>query len=258
MLALKNKEKRKKQKISISVLILFFLEFNLVISNAFGRNEILTENWTEDIINPNESVSYHFPNDIIFEITSNSRIDLSIEYEKRIKNRQSSIFITNNESISLDITSKINMRNFGISKPPDSPKKGNFQLRYQYNCIFKIKTNSTIENFTFRYRKISQFGLKSNINYSLAIFDLNQETWELVDTEEKRIPIIGKRYTKKHKTRIDFFDSNQNFCFLVTRISKEWFGVHISKELVDLTPFDVCTVSFLRLIWFWRPDPSTD
>jgi len=51
LLALKNKEKRKKQKISISVLILFFLEFNLVISNAFGRNEILTENWTEDIIN---------------------------------------------------------------------------------------------------------------------------------------------------------------------------------------------------------------
>jgi len=79
-----------------------------------------------------------------------------------------------------------------------------------------------------------------------------------VEIEEKRIPIIGKRYTKKHKIRIDFFDSNQNLCFFVTRISKEWFGVHISKELVYLTPFDVCTFSFLKLIFFWRPDPSTD
>jgi len=157
----------------------------LVISNVLGRIEILSGNWTEEIINPNEKVSIHFPNNIIFEITSNTRIDLFIEYDRKIKNRQSSISITNNESISLNITSKINMKNFGITEPPDSPKKGDFQLRYQYDCIFNIISNSSIDNFTLRYRKESQFGLNSNINYSVAIFEKGQETWNLVDTYEK-------------------------------------------------------------------------
>jgi predicted transcriptional regulator len=185
LFALKKKGKRKKHKFSIILIFVFFLEFNLAISNVLGRTESLSKNWTEDIINPYEKASYHFPNDVLFEIMSNSRINLFIEYEKRIKNRQSSLLITNNEPISLNITSKINMKNFGISNPPDSPKKGNFQLRYQYNCIFKIITNTSIDNFTLRYRKNNQFGLNSNINYSLAIFDVSQDTWILVDTNER-------------------------------------------------------------------------
>jgi DNA-binding transcriptional ArsR family regulator len=77
------------------------------------------------------------------------------------------------------------MKNFGFPSVPSSPKKGNFQLRYQYNCIFKIRSNSSIENFTIRYRKLRQFGLNTNVNYSLAKFEINQESWELVETVEK-------------------------------------------------------------------------
>ncbi|MFW9824571.1 MAG: winged helix-turn-helix transcriptional regulator, partial [Candidatus Thorarchaeota archaeon] len=66
-----------------------------------------------------------------------------------------------------------------------APKKGSFQLRFKYESIFKIRSNVSIENCTIRYRKASQFGLRSNINYSLAVFFMNQESWELVDTQEK-------------------------------------------------------------------------
>ncbi|MHA2326466.1 MAG: hypothetical protein ACXACB_13755, partial [Promethearchaeota archaeon] len=110
---------------------------------------------------------------------------LENENRNKINNRQASIVIVNSDPITLNITSKENLRNFGISKTPDSPKKGNFQLRYHYNCIFKIISNISIDNFTFRYRKNSQYGLKSNINYSVAILDLSHETWNLVETVEK-------------------------------------------------------------------------
>lgn len=87
--------------------------------------------------------------------------------------------------MSLNITSKTTMKNYGISNPPSYPKKGNFQLRYKYNCIFRIRANTSIENLTIRYRKNSLYGLKPSINYSLAIYELSQESWELIDTEEK-------------------------------------------------------------------------
>jgi DNA-binding transcriptional ArsR family regulator len=136
------------------------------------------------MVNEDENVSYHFSNNIIFEISANSKINLSIEYESMISYRQSSFSINNSESLTLSITSKVRMRSYGISEIPTSPKKGSFQLRYQYNCIFRIISNTSIESIIVRYRKDQKFGLAHNINYSLGIFDISQESWELVDTQE--------------------------------------------------------------------------
>jgi len=202
-LVYKNIHNRKKSRFSLIILFIILFELSIVLSDAAARTENISEFWTTDIVESDEFVSYHFPNNIIFEITTNSRINLYLEYENMIANRQSSFAFNNNESISLNITSKVNMRNFGISQPPSSPKKGNFQLRYQYNCIFKIRSNSSIQNFTIKYRKITQFGLNSNINYSLAIFNINQEAWELVDTEEKLNESISELYLESSLTEIE-------------------------------------------------------
>ena len=170
---------------SLILLVIFIFEINLFVFDSSARVEEVTDFWKSDTVNPNEFVSYHFPNDLIFEINTSSRIELSVEYENRMNNRQSFFLIKDTESISLNITSKAKMKNFGFSQVPNSPKKGNIKLRYQYNCVFRLRSNSSIENLTIRYRKINQFGLNSNINYSLARYDLSQESWELVDTKEK-------------------------------------------------------------------------
>jgi predicted transcriptional regulator len=184
-LAFNGRSKSKKHRIRLFLLFIIFLEFNLVLYNGIARTENVPGFWTEDTIASDEFVSYSFPNGVIFEISSNIKIDLYVEYENRISNRQSLFLINNNESVSLNITTRENLRNFNINQIPNAPRKANFQARFQYNSIFKIRSNSSIENFTIRYRKNSQFGLNSNVNYSLALFAINQESWELVETKEK-------------------------------------------------------------------------
>ena len=166
------------------MLCIVIFEINLVFSNALARTENVSGFWIQNRINPNEFVSFQFPNGTIFEISSNIEVDLYVEYEKGINNRQSLFLINNNEPISLNITTKEILRNFGITQSPNAPKKGSFQVSYKYNSIFKVRFNSSIEIFTIRYRKNSLFGLESNVNYSLALFKTNQESWELVETQE--------------------------------------------------------------------------
>ncbi|MFW9878837.1 MAG: winged helix-turn-helix transcriptional regulator [Candidatus Thorarchaeota archaeon] len=202
------------------MLILF--ELNIVISDTVARTENISEFWTTDIVKADEYVTYNFPNNIVFEITTNSMINLYIEYENKISNRQSLFVINNSESISLNITSKANMRNFGIQKTPSSPKKGNFQLQYQYNSIIRIRSNSSIQNFTIRYRKINQFGLKSGINYSLAIFNINQDTWEIVDTEEKLNESTSELYLESSISEIESDTEYYITLFDFSQEPKDW------------------------------------
>ncbi|MFX1345311.1 MAG: winged helix-turn-helix transcriptional regulator [Promethearchaeota archaeon] len=199
----KNSFNRKKWKFSLTILFIMFLELNIVFTNITGRTENISEFWTTDIVESDEYVTYNFPNNIIFEITTTSRINLYIEYENQIFNRQSLFVLNNNESISLNISSRVILENFGISQPPRSPRKGNFQLRYRYNCIFKIRSNSSIQNFKIYYRKLDQFGLKSNTNYSLAIFSNNQQSWELVDTDDRLNESISERYLESSLPEIE-------------------------------------------------------
>ena len=180
-----NRRITKKHRLKILLAFILILEFNFFFYYVLARDEDIPDFWTEDTVNPGEHVSYYFPNNIIFEISTDSLIDLYMEYDDNIKNRQSYFMFSNNESMSLNITSKISMKSYGISNFPPNPKKGNFQLRYKYNCIFRIRSNTSIENLTIMYRKNSLYGLRPSINYSLAIYEIYQDSWELIDTEEK-------------------------------------------------------------------------
>ncbi|MFW9872909.1 MAG: winged helix-turn-helix transcriptional regulator [Candidatus Thorarchaeota archaeon] len=218
----KNLHDRKKFRFSLLILIIILFEFNTVFSDAIARTENISEFWTTDIVEADEFVTYHFPNNIFFEITTNSRIKLYLEYENKLFDRQSLFIFNNNESISLNITSKANMRNFGLTKPPSSPKKGDFQLRFQYNCIFKIISNSSIQNFTIRYRKINKFGLKPKTNYSLGVFNTNQEVWELVVTEEKYNESISELYLESYISEIESGTEYYITLFEYSTEPKDW------------------------------------
>lgn len=211
MLRINNYNRSKKWKLGFILTIIILLEFSPIAFIPFARSEQVQDFWKEDTILPNESVSYHFPNNIIFEITTDSLIELYIEYDNNIQNRQTSFMINNSESISLYIQSKTSMQNFGFSDPPPSPKKGNLQLRFRYNCIFKIRSNTTIENLTIRYRKSHQYGLNPNINYSLAIFESSQESWEVINTQEKVNVSNSETYLET-----SVLDINENTDYFIT------------------------------------------
>ena len=241
-MASNNISKLKKHKLNFFLLFVIFFEFNIVLYEAFARTENISGYSTDEVIKANESVSFYFPNNIFFEISTNSRIELYLEYEDKISNHQSSITIKNNESISLNITIKTNIRNFGISQPPNTPKKGGFQLCYQNNGIIKIRSNSSIENFTIRYRKNNQFGLKSNVNYSLALFGKNQESWELVDTQEKLNGSISELYLE---SSLSGLESDTDYYITLFEFSEEPYNWTWLIFTILIVAVSILSIAFL-------------
>jgi len=167
-----------------------------------ARKEIITDYSTRDTVYPNEKVSYNFLNNIIFEISTDTLINLSIEYETNIANRQTFFIINNSNPISLNISSKTSLQNFGIIQTPQQPQRGNFRFQYKYNCISRIRTNISIENMTIRYQKLQYYGINPDTSHSLTIFETGQESWEVIDTIEKVNETSSEKYLESSLTNI--------------------------------------------------------
>ena len=89
---------KNKTSFSVLILLLIFINFSFLISNVLSqRIENVSGFSTQDQIYPNESVKYIFSNNIIFEISTDSFIDLEIQYENKIENRQI-FFLVNNSN----------------------------------------------------------------------------------------------------------------------------------------------------------------
>ena len=177
------KLKNRSKLFSIFVLLLVFINFNILISQVLShRTENISGFSTQDKVYPNESVKYIFSNNIIFDISTDSFIDLNIQYENNIENRQIYFHINNSNPISLNISSKVSIQNFGMPGTPQGPKKAETQFHYRYNCILQIKTNTTIEYLTISSIKRSLYGLNPNLEYSIALYESSQDSWELIDT----------------------------------------------------------------------------
>ena len=180
------KLKNRSKLFSIFVLLLVFINFNILISQVLShRTENISGFSTQDKVYPNESVKYIFSNNIIFDISTDSFIDLNIQYENNIENRQIYFLINNSNPISLNISSKVSMQNFGMPRTPQGPRKGGSQFQYRYNCILRIQTNATIDYLTITSIKRSLYGLDPNLEYSIALYESSQDSWELIDTIEE-------------------------------------------------------------------------
>jgi len=180
------KLKNRSKLYSIFILLLVIINFNILISQVLShRTENISGFSTQDNIYPNESVKYVFFNNIIFDISTDSFIDLNIHYENNIESRQIYFLINNSNPISLNISSKVSMQNFGMSGMPREPRKADNQFQYRYNCILQIKTNTTIESLTISSIKRSIYGLNPNLEHSLALYESSQDSWTLIDTIEE-------------------------------------------------------------------------
>ncbi|MFX0059534.1 MAG: hypothetical protein ACFE8J_14650 [Candidatus Heimdallarchaeota archaeon] len=218
--------KKKSQKLGFVVLLVILSLFNFSISVS-GRVVNVGGFSTTDTIYPYETVQYNFLNNITFEISTDSLIQLEIDYENQIENRQIYFIVNNSQSASLNISSKISMGNFGIMLPPQDPKKGNFQYRYRYSCIFKIKSNVTIDSLTIQSKKKAQFGLDPDNSYSLALFKPSEDSWELIATSDE---INGSSYETYLSSSIFSLQADTDYFitfFEITEAFNNWIWIII-------------------------------
>ena len=218
----------------ILVLFLFLLEYNLIFAIGISRKEKIPGNGTQDSVKPKERVSYDFMNNNTFEISTDVYIDLYVEYENDISFRQTYFIINNSIPISLNISTKTGLQNFGIIQSPHQPQKSNSRFKYEYNCIIRIRTNTSIANLTLRYRKVQEYGLNPDASYSLAIYETNQESWELIETEEKVNESNSEKYIESSITTLQQDTEYYITIFKVEAIQKDWTWVITTVSIIAI------------------------
>ncbi|MFO8019632.1 MAG: hypothetical protein R6U96_13480 [Promethearchaeia archaeon] len=219
-------ELRKRNIICIFTILLLIFEFTFLMSLVLAREEEVSGYSKEDTIHSNENVLYRFSNDINLGMTSDVHTEVDITYEKSIQNRHASIMIRNNEtgssndSLALDIDNRESMKEgYGFSKAPDAPKNNRKQFRYRYNSIFRLTSNSSINKFTFRFEKNSQYGLEADKGYTIAVFTEGGDSWESISTEE-----ISENSTTYLEASFTDISSDTQYYFTVYEEEQGIFG----------------------------------
>ena len=225
--------KWKCQRKSLIILFLIVVNYSFFIyyANADKKKNI-PRFWIEDRINPNERVSYQFLNNITFEISSNTLIDLYIEYENNSANKQTSFIINNENPISLNIMSKSSLKNFGLVKQPKTPQQGEKKFQFQYDLVFNLKSNVSITNLTIQYQKTSNYGLDPDVSYSLTLFKLDQEAWELIETREKKNSSNSEYYLESSLLNIE---GNTDYFITLVEIEviqEDWTWLYLTIILI--------------------------
>ena len=220
-----NIKKRKNRIFSILILTVIVLQFTFFISQVSSREEIIPGFSTEDQIYPNETVIYKFPNNIVFGISTDTFIDIKISYENKIAKREIFLKVNNSLPISLNITSKMEMGSFNLSKQPEIPRRGGFQFQYRYNCIYQISSNVTIENVTFRSIKNSFYGFSPNTQYSMVMFEPSQNSWQYVDTFDKFNESSSEYYLESSLSNLEAGTDYYITFFELSEVFDGWFWV---------------------------------
>lgn len=219
------------------------LSLNLYINTVLARDEFIPGFSTSDSINADETVNYYFSNNILLSISSDIYIDLDIDYENRIENKQIHIFINNSNPISLNITSKENLGNFGVLKAPQDPKKGNIQYQNKYNCIMMVKANVSIEKMIIRSLKGSQYGFSLNKQYSIGVFEPSSESWEILDTSEQLNTSTSEVYLETSLSSLNASTEYYITYFEVSNIIDNWIWVSFFVILFSVIVAAVIMIS---------------
>ncbi|MFX0018145.1 MAG: winged helix-turn-helix transcriptional regulator [Promethearchaeota archaeon] len=220
-----NIKKRKTRIFSILILSVIILQFTFFIYQVSARTEIIPGFSTEDQIYPNETVIYKFPNNIVLGVSTDTFIHIRINYENRIANREIFLIVNNSFPISLNITSKINMGGFNLSKQPETPGRGGFQFQYRYNCIYQVKSNVTIENVTFHSKKNTFYGFSPNSQYSMVIFEPSQDSWQFVETFDKFNESSSEYYLESSLSNLEAGTDYYITFFELSEVFDSWFWV---------------------------------
>ncbi len=178
-------KKWKRSSLCLLILIAILLEFNLFVYFGIAKKERYVSGYEKKAqLKEGEEVHYHFSNNIEFGIKTEVPTNLDIKYDKNIENRETYFEIQNINPISLQIGVKRNMKEYGFSDNPNDPEKGENKLESDYECIYQLKLNESIDKIKLVFKKDLEYGLDPNIEYSLALYEEDEKSWELLDTEE--------------------------------------------------------------------------
>ena len=213
---------RKRSQIYILLLFIILLYSNLFIYKSIAGKKNISGFRTNDIIQPNEQISYHFYNNITFEISTDILIDLDIEYDNNIGNRQTSFLINNSNPIELSIEVKSSIQHFGLSQSPQHPKKGGFKFQYGFNCIYRIQANTSIDKLTIRYRKVLHYGIEPEKTYSMALLASDQDSWEIIDTVEDANESSSEKYLESTLLDIDATTGYYITLYEINVVQDDW------------------------------------
>lgn len=235
--------KRENKTIIFLASFIVLLSLNLYLNTVFARDEYIPGFSTSDSINADETVNYHFSNNILLSISSNVSIELSANYENRIQNKQIHFFINNSNPLSLNITSKEIFGNFGVSKTPQDPNKGGVQYQNKYNCIMLIIANATIENLTIRSLKGSQYGFSLNTQYSIGVYEPSGESWEILETLEQLNESNSELYLETSLSLLNASTEYYITYFEVSIINDNWIWVSFFVILFSVIVAAVIMIS---------------
>ncbi|MFX0006757.1 MAG: winged helix-turn-helix transcriptional regulator [Promethearchaeota archaeon] len=227
-----NINKRKELKYFVLTILVILIGFNFFLVNINARKETISGFSTQDIVQPNEKVSYNFLNNLTFEVSTNVLINLSIEYDNNLENRQTFFIVNSTNPISLNVSSKTNMQNFGVMQPLQSPQRGSFRYQYRYNCIFKIRVNNTIENLTIRYRKIQQYDISPDASYSLALYESGQDSWQIIETIDKFNETNSENYLESSLVDLQPYNDYYITLYEVEMIQEDWTWLIITSSVI--------------------------
>ena len=219
------------------------LSLNLYINTVLARDEFISGFSTSDSINSDETVNYHFSNNILLSISSNISMDVDINYENPIQNKQIHFIINNSHPISLNITSKENIGNFGVAKTPQDPNKGGVSYQNKYYCIMLVVSNVTIENMTIRSLKVSQYGFNLNTKYSIGVYEPSSESWEIFETREQLNASTSELYLETSLSLLNASTEYYITYFEVSNIIDNWIWVSLFVILFSVIVAAVIAVS---------------
>ena len=192
---------KKRNTIFVSITF-FFIGFNLISSHGLPIVIDIPGLSYQGVINPNDDFSLNFLHDIKFNIRTDVEVNLSINYQSLIFNRQASIIINNSNPFSLNITVKFNASGF-FSNLPEPPKLNGSELIFQYNCIYRFIANSSVERISLQFSKVPLSGLIPDKNYIIVAYYANQTSWEPLLTEEKIDNSTSEAYLEASITNLD-------------------------------------------------------
>jgi len=192
---------KKRNTILLSITV-FFIGFNMVFSHGLPIDIDIPGLSYQGLITPDDDFSLNFLHDIHFKIKTDVDVNLSIDFQSLIFNRQTSIIINNSNPISLNVTVKFTPYQF-FSNLPDGPILNDSELIFQYNCIYRFIANSSVERITLQFSKLESFGLSPDKNYTLVAYDENQTSWEPLITEEKIDNSTSVTYLEASITNLD-------------------------------------------------------
>ena len=232
---------KKKSLFCFLFLLIIVFDFSLACSNVLAeKRKDVSGSSKRDEVHPGESVSYRFSNNNKFEISTDVLIDLEVGFDEKIENREISIDVENSgNSINpnpteFEIETKRSVESYGLLETPKDPKVGGIELNSNYKCVYKIQSNTTLEKIKLYFEKKGEYALDPLVEYSVAVYEEDGDSWELIDTEEK-VDSSSETYLK---ASISDLEANKEYYITIYEVSYwsyVWIGIIIISAIAIIS-----------------------